>query len=897
MFNTGIVWIIILTVLLLCGSDSSAWTSEIVRFDLTKAENTAEWHPVNDLSPIKHTPEGMELDIIGGDPYAIGPARDYPAGEPLWLKLRIKSETGGGGNVFYFTDNASERQVVGFLVRAGEWQNVKVPFPPMGPGYKLRIDPPGSSGKCIISSLSLESRALLKEPLWPKPTAPDITSKSISIKSGALELAYPKTGVGPLEANINGRRMAIGMNNPLIGYLYKGSLRWFDFGKQAKTSVSPVRNGLCIRMSAVDADGAEWVIQQDFSQGYKGQAADGIITLHTTVTTSKNRTTAFLPMVTLFPGAGSFGERKHQGLFCGLEYLDDEPSSSKADIEGPAFKRQIPDSVKITIPLMAIQSEHSYIGLIWRPETKFSALFDSPDRIFHSGGHVMGVIFPGSDGTNRAEGSLLPYEGELIKANQPLKLEAFIIGDKGDNAVDAVKKYVKVFGLPKMPDTDLEFESYVSLAGAGWLDSKITENHLFRHAVWPGFGLAPSPDAPVFMEWLAGQTKDATLAKRLHEAAQEAILKVSPDSYASGHISHMDGPLPSLIYGHTEKSVESVRQHGYSLLGLFDKDGTVHYKKAGSGPDYGRTHWAPDANGLSASTVANLLQSAAICADPVLLTEGLKKLKALSKYTGGVPRGAQTWEVPLHTPDILASANLVRAYTLGYELTKDKDFLEQAKYWAWTGVPFIYLTNPTGQRVGPYSTIAVLGATNWQAPVWFGQPVQWCGLVYADALYKLANESGDFFWKKIADGITAAGIQHTWPKTDSERQGLLPDFYHLRAQTSDGPAINPGTLQLNAARMYGAPEMSGSKVLRSAGLFVHAPGSIVDTREDKQAASFTVKGWPRTNYYVLVSGLKKEPRVKIDDKDILLAAPHEYRAKEGWLILRVNGHPRIQVIF
>ena len=56
-------------------------------------------------------------------------------------------------------------------------------------------------------------------------------------------------------------------------------------------------------------------------------------------------------------------------------------------------------------------------------------------------------------------------------------------------------------------------------------------------------------------------------------------------------------------------------------------------------------------------------------------------------YANTVPRGAQTWEVPLHTPDILASAHLVSAYTLGYELSGDPALLDRAKYWAWTGVP------------------------------------------------------------------------------------------------------------------------------------------------------------------------------------------------------------------
>ena len=123
------------------------------------------------------------------------------------------------------------------------------------------------------------------------------------------------------------------------------------------------------------------------------------------------------------------------------------------------------------------------------------------------------------------------------------------------------------------------------------------------------------------------------------------------------------------------------------------------------------------------------------------IAQGIARLRALAKFRGRVPRGAQTWEIPLHTPDILASAHLVRAYALGYELTGEQEFLDQAIDWAWTGVPFVYLVNPTGQPVGPYSTIPVLGATSWKAPVWFGRPVPWCGLVYADALYWLARHA------------------------------------------------------------------------------------------------------------------------------------------------------------
>ena len=186
----------------------------------------------------------------------------------------------------------------------------------------------------------------------------------------------------------------------------------------------------------------------------------------------QDRSVAFLPMLMIFPGAGSFGERKGQGLFAGLEYLDDEPSSSEADVIGPASKRQVPDSLKITFPLMAIQHHGRYLALTWEAQSDVSAVFDTPDRLFGSGGHVMGLIFPGSDGKNREEGSLLPRVSKVLRAHQPLVLRATLLGGMGDSVVPAVEQYVALRGLPPLPGANIDLQKYVSLAAGGWLDSE-----------------------------------------------------------------------------------------------------------------------------------------------------------------------------------------------------------------------------------------------------------------------------------------------------------------------------------------------------------------------------------------------------------------------------------------
>jgi len=42
------------------------------------------------------------------------------------------------------------------------------------------------------------------------------------------------------------------------------------------------------------------------------------------------------------------------------------------------------------------------------------------------------------------------------------------------------------------------------------------------------------------------------------------------------------------------------------------------------------------------------------------------------------PEGAQTWELPLHVPDVLAAAHAVRCCVAAYRFTGDKRYLDRA---------------------------------------------------------------------------------------------------------------------------------------------------------------------------------------------------------------------------
>jgi len=509
----------------------------------------------------------------------------------------------------------------------------------------------------------------------------------------------------------------------------------------------------------------------------------------------------------------------------------------------------------------------------------------------------MGLSAP-AVGAFRFENDFAAHTPFTLKANQTYKTTAIIIGGKGKTIIPAVKHYIDLKGFPPLPQHKGGFGAALNVLGHGWLDSKINEDGHFRHAVWgDNFKAGPAADAAVYMDWLANHCKDANLQKRLRAERDKALNRLGANDPFSSGVSHVRPPNGPLVFGRAAEFVEMRKRQAVGQLGRFDDKGILPYRVGKQ--DYARTHFARHANGYAARTVAGILEAATLSGDKELAKQAVELLdKQTALYAGTVPRGAQTWEMPLHPPDILASAYMIKSYVFGYLLTDRQDLLEQARYWAWTGVPFLYLDNPTDGEVGPYATIAVLGATNWRAPVWFGKPVQWCGLVYCSALHDLAGQDPDGPWEKIAKGITAAGLQMTWPTTDKERQGLLPDFFFLVEQVSDGPAINPGTVGAHVGELYDAGTMYDLKKLPKRRWFIHAPCTISDIRENATEASLAVDGWGERTFYVLVSGITKKPaQISVRPQDSpnapYAATDVQYHDSGDYAVIKLKGSSMI----
>jgi hypothetical protein len=658
-----------------------------VRFDFTLG--TQGWTPANQVANMRTTAEGLEFDCMGNDPYIISrPVDKMPLGSRVQLRIRMRSEADARGEVF-FGRAFSAQHSVGFTVRNdGQWHEYEVMLPPQEKGARLRIDPATSKGPVAIAWIEVYGLHPLAAGELPGPAAVDLASQPHTVRAGDLTLAHSGRQWDGFGVWVAGEEMARSHGRPQLGVVLDDQPTYLDLAAAA-IEVLPEDAG-SLRMAArlQDAGGANWSLRREFVP-----RGDGAIVVRTEVAADRQRSVFHLPMLTLFPGLGTFGEEKTQAVLPGVEYLENEPSSSEADVRGPQANRRIVESYKLCFPMMSLVARDRYVGLVWDRSDQPAALFDSPDRVFDSDSHVMGLWFPGV-GQHRLENDLEPLRPFTMAAGEPLVFSATLIGGRGQTIQPAVEQYVDLAGgLPPVPEYESGFDGAVKLLAHGWLDSALHEDGIWRHAVWGDqFPARPAADAPGYMLWLAEHTSDAALAKRLRAGAERGLDRLGAAGNWEARSSHVARPFASLLFGQIEPYAQRRLASARSMLGGFDDQGLVRYRPQPGKPDYGATHWEDHANGLSATRLEPILEAAVFTGDDDLAQSALAVLdKQLDVYHNTVPRGAQTWEMPLHTPDILASGRIVACCNLAYQLTGDAKYLDASRRWAWTGVSMIYL--------------------------------------------------------------------------------------------------------------------------------------------------------------------------------------------------------------
>jgi len=728
----------------------------------------------------------LSIRSTGGDPY-LSSGVGVP-GNDFVVRIRMKLKSDGPGEFFWTSSthpgtNAQRR--VGFkLIHDGQWHEYQAAMHVEGNLTGLRLDPGTAPGQIEVDWIAIHQGGLhpleiagvkqteaavcmLLRNHRGQPIEAVVNDSPQTIASGDTTIDLPLAGDGALEAvRIDVRSQGL-LDLVRNVWSYRPSAPINSVTRTlSDLTVETARDGSVVRIERkgtvvaslaplVHIDHRQPTLTLKNDRWPLSFIGDGI----TVVLDVASDGTLRIEIDSQRPVEGPVlrvSGPLEQGLFAGLEYLGKgEHSSSKLDIETAEHLRFAPDPMKVTMPLMAVVTGKASVAMSWDDMT-LRPVFAAPDFIDGAAGHRMAL------------------KGSKIRAT----VRVGSGWNEGGRLEEAILWVVNCRGLPELPNPPRSFDEQMELSLAAYRGLVHNpENGGWFHAVVPGSRRMPNNGA-----YLADC---ASSIWRITNRVPDV-----PSLQLGG--AHVSNPASYFVTGRAAEWLRIADRGAEHLRRVQRSDGSYRYDGK-----YRRGHFENTASGICARPAYQLLEHARYTGNRQSLDAALKTLAFMKRFR--TPRGAQTWEVSLHTPDILASAHLVWAYVRAYEITSDREHLVEARRWAITGLPFVYQWS--NRPVMMYATTPVYGATHYRAPNWIGLPVQWCGTVYAYALLLLADHDQTLDWRKVAEGVTISGEQMQYP--DGPSIGCLPDVFALPVQQRRPADINPGALVSLRLRLSG----------------------------------------------------------------------------------------------
>jgi len=638
-----------------------------------------------------------------------------------------------------------------------------------------------------------------------------------------------------------------------------------------------------------DRDGANW----SFAIVFMLEENEPWVSVKSTVSVDRERELLKFCGPYIYAGEGSFGKQKDEAIFPGLEWLvGDEISSSELDIAPPYNIRHTPHPYKVTIPVMAVEYQKHVLGLVWNPLEKWdgknmypSARFCSPNWIAGQDNHQMGLFLPSIPEWVKENGdeAIVPYK---IGPGTILSLSSYILAEYPQKPLFACLRYFDIMGKPTLQEKPISYEEEVELSKYAYMESGLWDpkamgwGHVYT---WK-----PAPyQFNILSLWIYSMlTKDATQKARTKERARLVY----------NYILDEQGPQSieerlAFRMGSIESSMQGMGNRMRGIASSQKKDGSWRFMPDAQRKVLGKP--GAEEVGLTAPNAALLLKYARMTGNKEALEKGLKAIESIEKFT--VPRAAQTWECPVHSPDIYASALAINAHIEAYRITKEKKYLDRAVYWAYTGLPFVYFWTAPDRPVMKYATIPIFGASFFTGS-WFGVPVQWNGLAYAYALQHLWEYDRSFDWKTVAEGIViSAMIQQ---EKDGKAKGCYTDNWNLMGDIKcSGCLINPELIITNVYTLLGEDPDVRTTIIEKNGakVYLNTGGKIEDAKIDDRSLRFYLSYPKDETSYSVIAGIAKPEEVLKDGTALKYAQDLEAVA-EGWKYGDFDSYTYIKIV-
>ncbi len=784
------------------------------------------------------SPHQAELSIVDGhlkmtstgtDPYVTLPPIGQPTDGPFELRIRMKNNMASRSQIFWKTTKRnifqqSSSTLLRF-VRGDDWHVYSIPLDEADTLTGIRFDPGASQGVAEIDGIELykivHDEGTGNPRSWVDPNWADGVNDWMTISSGNLDVRFDQNGTG---AQIFLKEKHVGDIYPLAHLnpdLPVGGIPRYPFYHEDDSSeiartcapldaqpVAVTKNMIRFRLSLKGVVFGVLEFQANGHEiGFELKNTDNV------------STASFGPV---FRPKGKMRE----AVLCGVEYLEaGEHSSSTADIETEAHLRYAPKPLDVTWPFMSIVTDRAAFGFLWNSPTT-QTVFATPDFILgDSQSHYMGL-----HGTS--------YGGTVNVVESAQRKRREDLTDLENLFLWAIKK----FGLPELPERPRDDEGQRRLNLAAFEESILhSPSEGWRHAIDPRKGEQhfPATYGCDFVTAIWQLTGSLPSVPRLGSGG-----------------AHLRNPASFLLSCRAEQMKKIYADNSKAIRDEQRANGDFVYDGK-----FLRGHWENVASGHSGHFLYRLMFNYRVLGDKETFLAAQKGLDAANRFL--VPRGGSVWELSLHTPDLLASSRMCLANVWMYEETNDAKYLDAARRWAITGLPFVYFWQDASLKTVPvgvespimlYATTPAFGATKYTAPNWIGLPVQWVGLDYGEALFALAEHDKTLEWKKIAEGILITGERMQYP--NGKCVGLLPDSLELDIQLRNPYDINPTVLVMQRRRLQGKPGNIVVAVSPDGKHRIVAPYKTEIESESNGKVHAVIEAVEGTTYQVLLQGNK-----------------------------------------
>jgi hypothetical protein len=695
-------------------------------------------------------------------------------------------------------------------------------------------------------------------------TLKDLPQKGLSLELFNSRLLFPKTPLGYGMAILQHKNKGSWEDVAIIPSLF--TLNTESSSEEAFTNNFTRYKSAIVFRGKLSA-GVEW----NYEVRYKADLSAQQFVLSLKCIPSEDVPISALFFPRIYAGERSFGKEKRYALFPGLEFLQgNERSSSTRDVNPPDSDRWAPHPYKITIPLQAISSPSCTISLLWDENQKWngsdvfpSALFASPNFLEGGDNHLLSLFLP-SIPKYVSENSLGAKPAYVAKAGIPLTLTCRISITNGDDVISSLKEWKKAFGFPK-PKLPRSIEEEMELCATCYTDV-IWDEKAFGWLPWTGVPHQLDVNVSFAILKMANYIKNPEVKEKAIALAKRTLKVATPKN--SLEVAFRLGELDEALRREESSAKETMKSQR--------EDGSWFFQ-----PDERRKSLGKEGEteiGICAPPAGSILRWALISGDEEAKEKGLKALQFMDRFY--IPAGAQTWECPLHAPDIYASAVAIPPYIYGYELTKDKHHLERAKEMAMAGIPFVYLwKSEERSKVMLGASIPIFGATFYVLP-WFARPVQWNGLAYAHSLRLLAKYDDSFPWKDIADLILQSAMEQQ--ATEGEYKGLYPDSFGLIPNEPYAPWLAPILILRNLFYLTGHPLDISFKVLPTQkGNFHISSGVNFSAKFSEGKLTIETEPGDLQNAFLTIAGINQPLEVKVNGEKISQATAVD-EAEQGW---------------